>query len=168
MTNTKRPYTGFDKIGTAPHPAAVKLMELLGKRYKFENMGLLNVRLMRSAPAGTKADDPKWLAGHASGRAGDAGAPGTGKAQQDLLRQVFDYLVANANELYLEEVHDYSYGGANGWGRGYRCSRADKNQGVKIWSSDDNGGSRHGAWIHYEVSPSADPVKLEEWFRAQK
>ena len=168
MSTTKRPYTGFDKVGTATHPAAAKLMELLGKRWKMSNMGLLNVRLMRSAPAGTKPDDPKWLSVHATGRAGDAGAPGTGKAQQMLLREVFDYLVANADELFIEEVHDYSFGGPEGWGRGFRCSRADKNHGVKIWTADDNGGSRHGCWIHYEVAPHADPSKLEEWFRAHK
>lgn len=132
-------------------------------------MGLLNVRLMRSAPAGTKPDDPKWLSVHATGRAGDAGAPGTGKAQQALLREVFDYLVANADELYLEEVHDYSFGGPDGWGRGFRTSRADnKEHGVKVWTVTDNGGSRHGAWIHYEVAPHADAAKLEEWFRAHK
>ena len=169
MTNTKRPYTGFDKIGKAPHPAAAKLMELLQRRWNMSNMGLLNVRLMRSAPAGTKPDDPKWLSVHATGRAGDTGAPGTGKAQQALLREVFDYLVANADELYLEEVHDYSFGGPDGWGRGYRCSRADnKEHGVKVWTATDNGGSRHGCWIHFEVSPDADPTKLEAWFRAHK
>lgn len=169
MTNTKRSYTGFDKIGKAPHPAAAKLMELLQRRWNMSNMGLLNVRLMRSAPAGTKPNDPKWLSVHATGRAGDAGAPGTGKAQQALLREVFDYLVANADELYLEEVHDYSFGGPDGWGRGYRCSRADnKEHGVKVWTATDNGGSRHGAWIHFEVAPHADAAKLEEWFRAHK
>ena len=168
MTNTKRPYTGFDKVAKEPHPAAEKLMDLLRRRWKMTNMGILNVRLMRSAPAGTKPNDPKWMSVHATGRAGDAGAPGSGKAQQDLLRLVFDYLVANADELYLEEIHDYSYGGKDGWGRGYRCSRADKNGGVKIWTATDNGGSRHGNWIHFEVAPHADPAKLEAHFRANK
>jgi hypothetical protein len=172
MSNTKRPYTGFDKVGTATHPAAKKLADLLGKRYGMDYMGGLVVRVMRSAPAAIQKlapTDPKaapYMSVHATGRAVDVGLNDAGK-----LAEIADFLVANATELYLEEVHNYSWkapGAKKAWGRGYRCSRADKNAGWVAWDANNNGGTPGGLWLHFEVAPGADPVKLEAAFRATK
>ena len=166
MTNTKRPYTGFDKVGTETHPAAKRLADLLAKRYGMNYMGGLSVRVMRSAPADIQKlppTDPKckpYMSVHASGRAVD-----TGLSDKKKLQEIADFLVDNADEFFLEEVHNYSFGE---WGRGYRCSRADKAEGWKTWTATDNGGTPGGLWIHYEVSPNADPDKLEAAFRATK
>jgi hypothetical protein len=173
MSNTKRPYTGFDKVGTATHPAAKKLAELLEKRHGMNYMGGLVVRVMRSAPAAIQKlapTDPKcapFMSVHATGRAIDIGLNDAGT-----LAEIFDYLVANADELFLEEVHNYSWkapGAKKAWGRGYRCSRGGgKTLGVVAWDATNNGGTPGGLWLHAEVSPNADPAKLEAHFRATK
>ncbi len=172
MTNTKRPYTGFDKVGNATHPAAKKLSDLLQRRWKMTYMGGLVVRVMRSAPAAIQKLDPHnpkcgpYMSVHATGRAVDIG-----HADPKLLDTVFTYLVANATELCLEEIHQYNYRApkaAKAWGRGYRCSRADKNAGVVDWDAKNNGGTPGGMWIHFEVAPGADPAAIEAHFRANK
>lgn len=172
MTNTKRTYTGFDKVGNATHPAAKKLSDLLQRRWQMTYMGGLVVRVMRSAPAAIQKLDPHdpkcapYMSVHASGRAVDIG-----HADPKVLDTVFTYLVANADELQLEEVHQYNYrapGAKKAWGRGFRCSRADKNTGIKEWTATDNGGTPGGMWIHYEVSPGADPAAIDAHFRAHK
>ena len=172
MTNTKRPYTGFDKVGTATHPAAKKLAELLGKRYGMSYMGGLVVRVMRSAPASIQKlapTDPRckpYMSVHASGRAVDVGSN-----DPKVLAAVFEFLVDNADELFIEEAHHYAFkapGASKAWGRGYRCSRANKDRGIVNWDAKNNGGTPGGLWIHYEVAPHADPKILEANFRATK
>lgn len=175
MTNTKRPYTGFDKIGTSTHPAAKKLADLLARRFGVSYMGGLVVRVMRSAPAKIQKLDvtnPKnaaavkpYMSVHASGRAIDVGSN-----DPKILEAVFMLLVNNADELCIEEAHQYNYkakGASKAWGRGYRCSRAnDGKQGIKEWTATENGGSAGGLWCHYEISASADPKAIEAAFRA--
>lgn len=172
MSNTKRPYTGFDKVGTATHPAAKKLADLLGKRYGTNYMGGLVVRVMRSAPAAIQKlapTDPKcapYMSVHATGRAVDVGLDDAAK-----LAEIADFLVENANEFFLEEVHNYSWkapGAKKAWGRGMRSSRAEKNGGWVAWDANNNGGTPGGLWLHFEVAPGADPAKLEAAFRATK
>jgi hypothetical protein len=172
VTNTKRPYTGFDKVGTATHPAAKKLAELLRKRYGMSYMGGLVVRVMRSAPASVQKlapTDPRckpYMSVHGSGRAVDVGSN-----DPKILAAVFEFLVDNADELFIEEAHQYSFkapGASKAWGRGYRCSRANKNRGIVNWDAKNNGGTPGGLWIHYEVAPHADPKILEANFRATK
>lgn len=172
MTNTKRPYTGFDKVGSETHPAAKKLAECLTNRFGMKYMGGLVVRVMRSAPANIQKlapTDPRckpYMSVHASGRAIDIGLD---DAKQ--LSVIFEFLVDNADELFLEEVHEYSFrapGSKKAWGRGYRCSRADKNRGIVNWDAKNNGGTPGGLWLHAEVSPHADPAKLVANFRATK
>lgn len=172
MTNTKRPYTGFDKVGTATHPAAKKLAELLGKRYGMSYMGGLVVRVMRSAPASIQKlapTDPRckpYMSVHASGRGVDVGSN-----DPKVLAAVFEFLVDNADELFIEEAHHYAFkapGASKAWGRGYRCSRANKDRGIVNWDAKNNGGTPGGLWIHYEVAPHADPKILEANFRATK
>ena len=175
MTNTKRPYTGFDKIGSATHPAAKKLSDLLCKRFGMSYMGGLVVRVMRSAPAAIQKLDvtnPKnldkvkpWMSVHASGRAIDIGSN-----DPKVLEACFMFLVNNADELCIEEAHQYNYkakGATKAWGRGFRCSRADNGkQGIKDWNAQDNGGTPGGLWIHFEVTPNADPVAIAGAFKA--
>jgi len=172
MTNTKRTYTGFDKVGTATHPAAKKLSDLIQRRWKMNYMGGLVIRVMRSAPAAIHKLDPydakchPYMSVHATGRAVDIG-----HHDPKVLDTVFTYLVQHADELHLEEIHQYNYrapGAQKAWGRGYRCSRADKNSGVKLFSSSDNAGTPGGMWIHYEVAPGADPAAIDAHFRANK
>jgi hypothetical protein len=172
VTNTKRPYTGFDKVGTATHPAAKKLAELLGKRYGMSYMGGLVVRVMRSAPASVQKlapTDPRckpYMSVHASGRAVDVGSN-----DPKILAAVFEFLVDNADELFIEEVHQYNFkapGAKKAWGRGYRCSRADKNRGIVNWDAKNNGGTPGGLWCHFEIASHADPKILEANFRATK
>ena len=172
MTNTKRPYTGFDKVGTETHPAAKKLAELLGKRHGMNYMGGLVVRVMRSAPAAIQKlapTDPRckpYMSVHASGRAVDVG-----HNDPKVLAAVFEYLVDNADELFLEEVHHYAYkapGASKAWGRGFRCSRANKDRGIVPWDAKNNGGTPGGMWLHYEIAAGADPKALEAYFRATK
>lgn len=172
MTNTKRPYTGFDKVGTATHPAAKMLADCLTNRFGMNYMGGLVVRVMRSAPAAIQKlapTDPKckpYMSVHASGRAVDVGLNDPKK-----LQEIFEFLVDNADEFFLEEVHQYSYkapGAKKAWGRGYRCSRADKNRGIVEWDAKNNGGTPGGLWLHFEVAPHADPKVLQANFRATK
>jgi hypothetical protein len=172
VTNTKRPYTGFDKVGTATHPAAKKLAELLGKRYGMSYMGGLVVRVMRSAPASVQKlapTDPRckpYMSVHASGRAVDVGSN-----DPKILAAVFEFLVDNADELFIEEVHQYNFkapGASKAWGRGYRCSRANKNRGIVNWDAKNNGGTPGGLWCHFEISALADAKILEANFRATK
>jgi hypothetical protein len=172
VTNTQRPYTGFDKIGTATHPAAKQLADCLAKRFGMNYMGGLVVRAMRSAPANIQKlapTDPRvkpYMSVHASGRAVDVGLNDARK-----LGEIFEFLVDNADELFLEEVHQYSYrapGAKKAWGRGYRCNRAKKNRGIVEWDAKKNGGTPGGLWLHFEVAPLADPAILLANFRATK
>lgn len=172
MTNTQRPYTGFDKIGDVTHPAAKTLAKCLSNRFGMKYMGGLVVRPMRSAPAKIQKlppTDPRvapYMSVHATGRAIDIGLNDAKK-----LSIIFEFLVDNADEFFLEEVHEYSYkapGAKKAWGRGYRCSRAKKNRGIVNWDAKNNGGTPGGLWLHAEVSPNADPAKLLANFRATK
>ena len=180
MTNTQRPYTGFDKVATETHPAAKKLADLLHKRHGMTYMGGLSVRVMRSAPAAIQKlppTDPKckpYMSVHSCGRAVDVGLPDGTPDIAKKLTEIADYLVANADEFFLEEVHEYSWRnpkapkGSKVWGRGFRTSRAKKDSGWLPWDAKNNGGTPGGLWIHYEVSSHADPVALEKHFRATK
>lgn len=172
MTNTQRPYTGFDKVGSETHPAAKQLAKCLEARFGMSYMGGLVVRVMRSAPASVQKlppTDPRckpYMSVHATGRAVDVGHKDAAK-----LQEIFEFLVDNADELFLEEVHQYSYrapGAKKAWGRGYRCSRAKKNRGIVEWDAKNNGGTPGGMWLHYEVAPNADAATLLANFRATK
>jgi hypothetical protein len=159
-------YTGFDKVAPAKLAGTEKFVDLCSRRWGFKNLGTLNVRLMRSAPAGTKPDDPKWMSVHATGRAADI-SYGTDKAKAI---EAMNWFVAHAEALGIEEVHDYSgltKKGCEQWGRGWRCDRHGKPD-WKDWTATDNGGTPKATWIHIELSPdfASDAVKLETAWRA--
>ena len=137
-----RKYTGFDKVATAKLPGTEKLVELCARRWDAKNLGTLNVRLMRSAPAGTKPNDPKWMSVHATGRAVDIQFP------NDKVKAVaVAWFEAHADVLGIEEIHVYD---AGKWGKGWRVGR-----GWKTWTATDNGGTPGADWLHLEISPSA-------------
>lgn len=164
MTNTKRPYTGFDSIGRSVPPGVEMFMDLLHRRWGLTNIGILTVRAMRSAPAQYQnksaaeleklADYKKYMSVHATGRAIDAGW-----SNRTTAVEAWDWCLAHATELGIEEIHDYAYdpdgkGPSKAWGRGYRCNRADKAHGVKVYTESDNAGTPGGKWLHFEISPA--------------
>ncbi len=55
-------------------------------------------------------------------------------------------VIANANELGIEQVLDYF---PKPFGRGWRCDR----QAWKSYSKPEIHGAPSGDWCHYEVSP---------------
>jgi hypothetical protein len=176
MSNTKRPYTGFDKIGRSVPPGVAQFMELLERRWNLTNLGILTVRAMRSAPAQYQnknaaqleklPDYKKWMSVHATGRAIDAGY-----SNRKTALEAWEWCLANATELGIEEIHDYAFdpdgkGPGKAWGRGYRCSRADKANGVVVYDERNNAGTPGGKWLHFEISPqmaSSSEAMLAAW-----
>lgn len=163
-----RKYTGnTDGVSpTGARPGLKKLVQLSQRRWKFTNLGTFVNRTMRSSP--------KQLSVHATGRACDLGYPPT-RAGRATARQAWDWFLANTEALGIEEIHDYSYLNPNqpksdktAWGRGYRCSRGEGADGVKIYTRTDNAGTPGGAWLHIELSPAmADNAEaFEEAWRA--
>jgi len=166
-------YIGFDKVAKAKKPGLEMFVVLCGKRWKFRNLGTLNVRLMRSAPKGMKIGDEgaeKWMSVHATGRACDlgyhptpAGIAATNEAIAWLTRD--DVVKA----LDVQEVHDYSavsnpkHPTAKKWGRGWRRGR-----GWKEWSATDNGGTPMGKWIHVELGPKVADLDKEAFIALWK
>lgn len=164
-----RVYTGFDKLAKTKLAGTEKFVALCQRRWAFGNLGTLNVRLMRSAPIGTKPNDPKWLSIHATGRALDVSYPNNPTGAKKALEAML-WFVANADALGIEEVHDYSgltKFGCGTWGRGWRCNRNGK-PAWKDWTATDNGGTPKAKWIHVELSPAMakDAVALENAWRA--
>jgi hypothetical protein len=162
-----RKYTGnTDGNAGKATPGAEKLVELCKKRWGFTSLGIYANRQMNNPSA--KANDPKWLSVHATGRAGDVGYKDRKKAVE-----AWDWFMANTAALGIEELHDYAFD-ANvkdkvlGWGRGYRCSRGEGVKGVKVYDSKDNAGSQGGKWLHIELSPAMakDAAKFEAAWRA--
>lgn len=162
-------YTGTkDGVSKKKRAGTEKFSDLLKRRWKFDNLGTLTVRVMRSAPADIQklpVDHPKcrpWLSVHATGRAGDneyTNDRATAKA-------VMEWMVKNHAVLGIEEVHDYSgltKKGCEEWGRGWRVGR-----GWKDWNAKDNGGTPKAKWIHWELSPAMadDPAKVEEVWKS--
>jgi hypothetical protein len=158
-------YTGFDKIADAKIPATERLIDLCGRRWKFTNMGSLVVRVMRSAPADIQkldVHDPKckpYMSVHATGRAADIGFGADDKAAV----QAMNWFVQYADQLGIEEVHDYggrTKPGTSQWGRGWRVGR-----GWKDWTATDNGGTPGlgTKWIHVEISPAMAAKSADEY-----
>jgi hypothetical protein len=108
---------------------------------------------------------PGQLSVHSTGRAADIGY-GTAKGARNNAVELFNWLLQNATALGIEEIHDYAFGK---FGRGYRCSRADKNGGVIVYKDlASSAGTPGGTWLHVELSPEMadDPAKFEAAWRA--
>lgn len=163
-----RKYTGnsdgLSKVGAKP--GTEKLVEFCKRRWDFTNLGIFANRSMKNPKA--VPGDPKWLSVHATGRACDIGYTDRKKAVE-----AWDWFLANAAALGIEEIHDYAYDDDKadkeaGWGRGFRCSRGEGKAGVKIYNEKDNAGSQGGKWLHLELSPEManDAAKFEAAWRA--
>jgi hypothetical protein len=163
-----RKYTGnsdgLSKVGA--RPGTEKLVDLCGRRWGFTNLGIFANRSMKNPKA--VPGDPKWLSVHATGRACDIGYADRKKAIE-----AWEWFLANAAALGIEEIHDYAYDADKadkeaGWGRGFRCSRGEGAKGVKIYDEKDNAGSQGGKWLHLELSPEMadDAAKFEAAWRA--
>jgi hypothetical protein len=108
---------------------------------------------------------PGQLSVHATGRAADIGY-GTGKDARAKAIEAFNWFLQNAAALGIEEIHDYAF---SKFGRGYRCSRADKDGGVIVYKDlASSAGTPGGTWLHVELSPEMadDPAKFEAAWRA--
>ena len=153
-----RPYTGTkDGAAKGKRAGTEKLVELCKKRWGFSNLGTWVVRDMRGKPG--------QLSVHATGRAADIGY-GTSKEGRAKAVEAFNWFLANAAALGIEEIHDYAF---SKFGRGYRCSRADKNGGVIVYQDlASSAGTPGGTWLHVELNPEMadDPAKFEAAWRA--
>ena len=153
-----RPYTGTkDGAAKGKRAGTEKLVELCKKRWGFSNLGTWVVRDMRGKPG--------QLSVHATGRAADIGY-GTSKEGRANAVEAFNWFLANAAALGIEEIHDYAF---SKFGRGYRCSRADKNGGVIVYQDlASSAGTPGGTWLHVELNPEMadDPAKFEAAWRA--
>ena len=153
-----RPYTGTkDGAAKGKRAGTEKLVELCKKRWGFSNLGTWVVRDMRGKPG--------VLSTHATGRAADIGY-GTSKEGRANAVEAFNWFLANAAALGIEEIHDYAF---SKFGRGYRCSRADKNGGVIVYQDlASSAGTPGGTWLHVELNPEMadDPAKFEAAWRA--
>lgn len=153
-------YTGTtDGVAKGKRAGLEQFVKLMCKTYGFENLGTLQVRLMRSAPAEIQklpVTDPKarpYLSVHSTGRAADIGYK-----NRKMAVAVFDWLTSPevVKALGIEEVHDYAYkdpAQEKAWGRGWRCARS-KGPLLKVWTPNDNGGTPGGKWLHVELSPA--------------
>jgi len=149
-----RKYTGnSDGLSrTGAREGLKKFVALAMKEYGMTNLGTFANRQMKNPKA--KANDPKWLSVHATGRACDLGYSDRHKAME-----LWKLMLANSREMGLEEAHDYAFDAdkadkEKGWGRGYRCSRGEGEAGVKVYDEKDNAGSQGGRWLHFELAPA--------------
>ena len=157
-------YTGNTDPSDGPRAGTEKFVEIVTKRYGFTNLGIWANRPMRGT-------NPPRLSVHATGRACDIGYSDPAVAAKFAL-----WLVANAETLGIEEVHDYSgitKKGTGRWGRGWRCERKELGgkAGWKNWTATDNGGSAGGKWLHIELTPDIadNPRKLVQiWKTLEK
>ena len=163
-------YPSFD--GKGAKPGTEKLNSLCAARWKTRNLGIYSARLMRNSHTeGKKIGDPgmeKWLSVHATGAAIDLGYE-----DRKVGVAMWDWFLANAASLGIEEIHDYAFDTnvkdkVQGYGRGFRCSRGEGAAGVKIYDAKDNAGSFGGKWLHIELSPemAKDAAKFEAAWRA--
>lgn len=139
-----RPYTGnSDGAAAGPIPG---MDEWIRQAIKYSNGALWNngswgVRDMKGN-AGS-------LSVHATGRAVDLSYRKSDKyplANRKGAVAFLNTVLANANELGIEQVLDYF---PQKFGRGWRCDR----QRWSAYSKPTIGGAPGGDWLHFEVSP---------------
>ncbi len=119
-------------------PGAHKLLDILGIKWGFKNLGIYAYRPMRGST---------MLSVHGTGRAFDAGYK---QSQQELVTEICDWLANNHVALGIEEIHQYVWGTH---GRGFRCNRlANLDKQVK------DAFGVHGAKLNHNVlSRVTDP-----------
>ena len=139
------------------HESAIiaKCVELCGKRWHTRNLGTYVNRDMR--------DKPGEKSVHATGFAADIGYKDETQA-----REIWDFFITNSKALGVCEVHWYRYGRNKGkFGAGYRCSRGEGRDGVKVYNTAAESAGTGGSWLHIELEDQ-DPAEWEAKFRALK
>jgi hypothetical protein len=152
----KYPYYPVTEPGKGKLPGTEKFMWLCKRRYpSFTNLGTWVVRNMRGK---------KTLSVHSLGVAGDVGYPPT-RAGRKQARELWDWLIEHSEALGLVELHDYKYGK---FGRGYRCSRGEGSEGVKVYANAQESAGSGGCWLHFELEMdmATDAKALEAAWRA--
>ena len=139
-----RPYTGnSDGAVNAPLPGMDEwIRQAIGNGGgAIWNNGSWGIRDMRGSAN---------LSVHATGRAVDLSYRMSEKqptANRKGAMAFLNILIANANELGIEQVLDYF---PKAFGRGWRCDR----QAWKSYSKPEIHGAPGGDWLHIEVSPA--------------
>ena len=139
-----RPYTGnSDGAVDAPLPGMDEYIRQCIKYGggAFWNNGSWGIRDMRGSTN---------LSVHATGRAVDLSYRPSEKhptANRKSAIAFLNIVIANANELGVEQVLDYF---PKAFGRGWRCDR----QAWKSYSKPEIHGAPDGDWLHIEVSPA--------------
>jgi hypothetical protein len=129
-----RPYTGATDPAKAARPGTIRFQDYMTFLFQMRNLGIYANRPVRGGSG---------LSVHATGRACDLGG---GDRQ---IVAAIRFLEAHADELQIEEIHDYGNRYKPGkFGAGWRCDRHD-------WKVYDKPtiGSPGAAWVHYEISP---------------
>jgi hypothetical protein len=153
-----RPYTGWNGDAAGKRAGTEKFVQLLSEHFNngVWNNGTWNVRPARGSGKPSV---------HGTGRAADLswrknGNKGFGDYNTAL--QVVNFLVANAEVLLVEEIHDYFL---KPHGRGWRCDRS-------AWKVYDKPtiGTPGGDWWHVEIAPAHadDPAYYEKVFAGLK
>lgn len=169
-----RKYTGnTDGDNGGPREGTQELLRLASKRWGFTNLGIYANRRMNNFQAAADPDNPKFLSVHATGRAVDLGYSNRAAALA-----FWNFLIANTEQLGIEEIHDYAYKNPKqsekdklAWGAGYRCSRGEGMAGIKIFNAKDNAGTPGGRWIHVELNEAMSDDKeafRKAWIDALK
>ena len=150
MTRKYPYYPAWD--GKRPSPLILKCADLSRRRWPGTvNLGTYVNRDMRGKP-GQKSV-------HATGFALDLGYKDEAQA-----REIWDFFVNNSLALNVAEVHWYTFGK---YGAGYRCSRGEGKQGVKIYENAEESAGTGGKWLHIELVDMA-VAEWEQRFRALK
>ena len=135
-----RTYTGWDKNTKGKRAGTEKLVQLLCAHFNgaIWNNGTWGVRPMKGS------GNPSV---HGTGRAMDLSwrrmASGKGYGNYKAALEVLDFLIAHADVLGIEAVHDYYL---KPYGRGWRCNRA----AWQVYDKQTIG--TPGDWFHIEIS----------------
>ena len=153
MTRKYSYYPAWD--GKDESAIIAKAVELCGRRWHTRSLGTYVNRDMR--------DKPGEKSVHATGFAADIGYKDEAQA-----REIWDFFVTNSKALGVCEVHWYRYGRNKGkFGAGYRCSRGEGRDGVKVYNTAAESAGTGGSWLHIELEEQ-DPAEWEAKFRALK
>lgn len=150
-----RPYTGWNADAKGRRAGTEKFVQLACAYFNngLWNNGTWNVRPARGSGKPSV---------HGTGRAADLSwrrNNDKGFGSYDKALPAYDFFVAYADVLTVEEVHDYFL---MPHGRGWRCDRA-------AWKVYDKPtiGTPGGDWIHVEISEAHadDPTYFDQVFR---
>lgn len=143
-----RPYTGNTDPAKAARAGTKQFQNTMAFLFGMRSLGIYVNRQTRSGSG---------LSVHATGRACDLG----GTHQQII--DAINFLVANADRLGIEAVHDYGNRVIPGkHGAAWRCNR-------NAWKAYDKPtlGTPGAAWVHYELAPDMadNPAKVDAAFK---